>query len=178
MGGSRPPYDVDGHSTRDVNLGATESFGAVETSSPWFLKQWVLALWGLAVLLLIATIVYGLIILATGNGGDAPATTRSSTTTPSSTAPARTTTPSSTLPTTTVPPPETTTTPETAPPVSNLDAAATSPSSLVERQRASDTRATPDSRPGLQPVDDWVSRWPACRSKVRAAFAAVNARKM
>lgn len=115
VGGSRPPYDVDGYSTHDVNSGATESFGAAETSSPWFLKKWVLALWGLAVLLLIATIVYGLIILATGNGGNAPATTRPSTTTPSSTAPARTTTPS---PTTIVPTPPETTTPELTPPES------------------------------------------------------------
>ena len=117
VGGSRPPYNVDGYSTHDVNFGATESFGSVETSSPWFLKKWVLALWGLTVLLLIATIVYGLIILATGNGGNPPATTRPSTTTPSSTAPALTTTPSSALPTTTSPPPETTTL-EPAPPVS------------------------------------------------------------
>jgi hypothetical protein len=116
VGGSRPPSGVDGYSKNDVSRGANydEPFGADETSSPWFLKWWVLTLWGLAVLLLIATIIYGLVILATDNGGSAPATTRPSTTTPSSTAPA-TTTPSSTLPTTTVPPPETTT-PELAPP--------------------------------------------------------------
>ena len=113
MGGSRPPYDVEGYANYDVNFGASidEPFGAAETSSPWFLKPWVLALWGLAVLLLIAPIVYRLVILATDNGGSAPATTR-----PSSTAPARTTTPSSTPPTTTVPSPETTT-PEPSPPV-------------------------------------------------------------
>ena len=106
MGGSRPPYDVDGYSTRDVNLGANddEQFGADETSSPWFLKPWVLALWGVAVVLLIAIIIYGLVILATNNGGGAPATTRPSTTTPSST-----------LPTTTAPSAETTT--EPLPPV-------------------------------------------------------------
>ena len=71
MGGSGPPYDVDGYSTRDVNFGANddEQFGAAETSSPWFLKPWVLALWGLAVVLLIAIIIYGLVILATNNGG-------------------------------------------------------------------------------------------------------------
>jgi cell division septation protein DedD len=112
VGGSRPPYDVDGYSTRDVSN--ADPFGAAETPSPWFLKPWVLALWGLTVLLLIAIIIYGLVILATNNGGGAPATTRPSTTT-SSTAPARTTTPSSTLPSTTAPAPETTT--EPLPPV-------------------------------------------------------------
>ena len=44
---------------------------AVETPRPWYLKPWVLALWGLTVVLLIATIIYGLVILATGNGGGA-----------------------------------------------------------------------------------------------------------
>jgi cell division septation protein DedD len=99
-----------------VSLGATndDPFRAAETPSPWFLKPWVLALWGLTVLLLIATIIYGLVILATGNGG-APATTRPSTSTSSSTAPARTTAPSSTPPSTTTPPAETTT--EPSPPV-------------------------------------------------------------
>ena len=117
MGGSRPPYDVDGYSTHDLSLGGNhgESFSAAEEPSPWYLKRWVLALWGLTVLLLIATIIYGLVILATSNGGGAPATTRPSTPTPSSSTPARTTTSSSTLPTTTSPPPETTT--EPAPPV-------------------------------------------------------------
>ena len=114
MGGSRPPFDVDGYSTRDVNPGATndEQFVA---DRPWFLKPWVLALWGLAVVLLIAIIIYGLVILATNNGGSAPATTRPSTTTSSSHPSAATTTPSSTLPTTTPPSAETTT--EPLPPV-------------------------------------------------------------
>ena len=114
VGGSRPPFDVDGFSTRDVNLGATndEQFVA---ERPWFLKPWVLALWGLAVVLLIAIIVYGLVILATNNGGGAPATTRPSTTTSSSHPSAATTTPSSTLPMTTAPSAETTT--EPLPPV-------------------------------------------------------------
>ena len=162
MGGSRPPYDVDGYSTRDVNLGANndEQFGADETSSPWFLKPWVLALWGLAVVLLIAIIIYGLVILATNNGGGAPATTRPSTTTSSSTAPARTTTPSSTLPTTTALVARDDDRTFATCSQSHLDATATSPPSLVERQRASDTRATPDSRPGRQPLIDWVLRLP------------------
>jgi hypothetical protein len=117
VGGSGPPYDVDGYSTHDLSLGGNngEPFSVAETPRPWFLKPWVLALWGLTVLLLIATIIYGLVILATTNGGGAPATTRPSITTPSSSTPARTTTPSSTLPTTTAPSVETTT--EPLPPV-------------------------------------------------------------
>jgi hypothetical protein len=116
VGGSRPPYDVDGYSEHDLSLGGNddESFGTAETSSAWFLKPWVLALWGLTVVILIGIIVYGLIILATGNGGGGPATTRPSTTTSHSTTPARATTPSSAIPTTTAPPPETM--PEPAPP--------------------------------------------------------------
>ena len=82
----------------------TERFRAAEGTSPWYLKRWVLALWGLAVVILIATIIYGLAILAKGGGGGAPATT---TTRPSTSAPSPTTTssltPSSTLPTTTAP---------------------------------------------------------------------------
>ena len=112
MGGSGPPFDVDGYSTRDLSLGGSrgESFSTDETPRPWFLKPWVLALWGLTVLLLIATIIYGLVILATGNGGGPPATTLPSSTRPSSS------TPSSTLPTTIVPTPPETTTPELPPP--------------------------------------------------------------
>jgi len=112
VGGSGPPYDVDGYSTHDLSLGGDtgEPFSVAETPRPWFLKPWVLALWGLTVLLLIATIIYGLVILATGNGGGPPATTLPSSTRPSSS------TPSSTLPTTIVPTPPETTTPELLPP--------------------------------------------------------------
>lgn len=111
MGGSRPPYDVEGYSNRDLSLGENnDPFGPTETPSPWFLKPWVLALWGLTVVILIAIIVYGLVILATGNGGGGPATTRPSTTTSRSTTSAPTTTPSS-IPPTTTSPPETTSEP-------------------------------------------------------------------
>jgi hypothetical protein len=115
VGGSRPPYDVDGCSRDDLSIGETfdERFGAAENPSPWYLKRWVLALWGLAVVILIATIIYGLVILGRGSGGSTPATTR-----PSITAPSQTTsfspTPSSIVPTTTTPPPETTTEPAPA----------------------------------------------------------------
>lgn len=116
VGGSRRPYDVDGFSERDFGIGDTvdERFGATENTSPWYLKRWVLALWGLAVVILIATIIYGLAVLAKGGGAGAPATT---TTRPSTTSPSRTPspslTPSSTVPTTAPPSTETT---EPAPP--------------------------------------------------------------
>ena len=98
MGGNRPTYDVDGYSRGNANIDETERFSTTESPSPWYLKRWVLALWGLAVVILIAIIIYGLAILARGGGGSAPtpATTHSSTTTSS-----HTTSPSSTTPTTT-----------------------------------------------------------------------------
>jgi hypothetical protein len=147
VGGSRPPYDVDGYATHDVNLGANndDRFGVTETSSPWFLKPWVLALWGLAVLLLIATIIYGLVTLATNNGGSPPAPTRPSRTTLSSTVPARTTTPSSTPPSTTAPPPETTT-PEPAPPVT------TQPSTEQQHPHRHWWNGNVPQLPGLPPI--------------------------
>jgi hypothetical protein len=98
VGGDRPTYDVDGFSGGNPNIDETERFSTTQSPSPWFLKRWVLALWGLAVVILIAIIIYGLAILARGGGGGAPtpATTHSSTTTSS-----HTTSPSSTTPTTT-----------------------------------------------------------------------------
>jgi cytoskeletal protein RodZ len=115
VSGTRPPYD-------DYSRGVdeTERFSIGESPSPWYLKRWVLALWGLAVVVLIAVIIYGLAILARGNGGSAPApTTRTSTPTSSSTT-TPSTTPSTTEPTTTTtevtiepaPPPSATWTPQ------------------------------------------------------------------
>ncbi len=97
MSGYRPPYD-------DHSRGAdeTESFSVGDSPSTWYLKRWVLILWGLAVVVLIAVIIYGLAILARGNGGSAPAPTTTRTSTPTSshtTTPS--TTPSTTEPTTT-----------------------------------------------------------------------------
>jgi cytoskeletal protein RodZ len=87
-----------------------EPFDSTETQRAWYLKPWVLALWGVTVLLLLAIIAYGLVILATGHGSG-PATTKPSTTTSRSTTPTPTTTPSSTLPNTTEPSVETTSEP-------------------------------------------------------------------
>jgi cytoskeletal protein RodZ len=102
VGGNRPPYDVDGYSKGNANIDETERFSITESPSPWYLKRWVLALWGLAVVILIAIIIYGLAILARGGGGGAPtpATTHSSNTTSSHTT-SPSPTPSSTTPTTT-----------------------------------------------------------------------------
>ncbi len=102
MGTSRRPDDVDSFPTRDFSI------DGVENSSPWYLKRWVLALWGLMVVILIASIIYGLAILARGNGGSAPAPT---TTHPSTTVSSHTTTTSPTPSTT----PSTETTIESTP---------------------------------------------------------------
>jgi cytoskeletal protein RodZ len=96
--GSRPPYD--GYPR---GLDETERFSVGER--PWYLKRWVLALWGLTVVILIVAIIWGLAILARGNGGSAPAPTTTRTTTTTSTT---TPTPSTTEPTTTTPSEETT----------------------------------------------------------------------
>jgi hypothetical protein len=87
VGGNRPTSDVDGYSRGNPNIDETERFSTTESPSPWYLKRWVLALWGLTVVILIAIIIYGLAILARGGGGSAPtpATTHSSTTTSSHT---------------------------------------------------------------------------------------------
>ena len=102
MSGNRPPYD-------DFERGVDETERFSVSERPWYLQRWVLALWGLAVVILIAIIVYGLTILARGNGGSAPAptTTRSPTTTSEYTI-TTSPTPSTTEPTTTPPPEEST----------------------------------------------------------------------
>jgi len=101
VGASRRPDDADGFPTRDFGIDGAEN------SSPWYLKRWVLVLWGLAVAVLIATIIYGLAILARGNGGGTPAPTTHPSTTVSSQTTTTTPTPS-TPPTTTTPSTETT----------------------------------------------------------------------
>jgi hypothetical protein len=124
VAGSGPPYGADGYSDSDspVDENTDVLFNSGEDPSPWYFKPWVLALWGVAVVTLIATIIYGLVELATGSGGGGPTTTPSSTTRSSSTSrpsptpttsPTLTTTPTET--TTPVVPPETTAPP--APPV-------------------------------------------------------------
>ncbi len=104
MNGNRPPYDGPPGGADE-----TEHFDVVRDPSPWYLKRWVLALWGLAVVILIAAIIYGLAILARGNDGSAPAPTI--TRTPTTTSEHTITTspvPSTTEPTTTTPSDDTT----------------------------------------------------------------------
>ncbi|WP_343575838.1 hypothetical protein [Mycobacterium sp.] len=105
---SEAPTGHDDYYAQGVD--ETERFSAVGGPSPWYLKRWVLALWGLAVVILIAAIIYGLATLARDNGGSAPApaTTRTSTTMPSATTTTPSPTPSTTRPTTTPPSEDTT----------------------------------------------------------------------
>ncbi|MBO0883627.1 MAG: hypothetical protein J2P17_25490 [Mycobacterium sp.] len=108
MAGSGPPNDADGYSYGDPRFGDNGDELFTEEPSPWYLKPWVLALWGVAVVALIAAIIWGLVELASGNG-NGPASTPPSTTRQSSTtkpSPTTTTTPTTTSETTTtsVPP--------------------------------------------------------------------------
>lgn len=100
---------------------------------PWYRNRVLLALWALAVALVLTLIIYGLVELSRGGEGGGPATTtptttpstthtRSSTTSPTTTT---TTTPSSSSET---PPPETPEqTPEEAPPQNTYSPAPTEP---------------------------------------------------
>jgi hypothetical protein len=95
---------------------------------PWYRNRVLLALWALAVALVLTLIIYGLVELSRGGEGGGPATTtpstthtRSSTTSPTTT----TTTPSSSSET---PPPETPEqTPEEAPPQNTYSPAPAEP---------------------------------------------------
>src|ERR1700735_103507 len=86
---------------------------------PWYRNRVLLALWALAVALLLTLIIYGLVELSRGGGSGGPARTTTSTThTRSSTTSSTTTTTPST--TTEAPPPETPEqTPEEAPPANS-----------------------------------------------------------
>jgi hypothetical protein len=95
---------------------------------PWYRNRVLLALWALALALLLTLIIYGLVELSRGGGGGAPATTTPSTThTRSSTTSSTTTT---TTPSTSseTPPPETSEqTPQEAPPQNTYPPAPTQP---------------------------------------------------
>jgi cytoskeletal protein RodZ len=106
VSGNQPPYDDYWRSNPDAD--ETERFSNVEGPSPWYLKRWILTLWGLAVVILIALIIWGLAILARGNGGSVPAPTTTRTSTTASTTTTTSPTPSTTEPTTTTPSEETT----------------------------------------------------------------------
>jgi hypothetical protein len=123
-------YGVDG-SLVDVDEldNAADSAEPDFAPDPWYRNRVLLALWALAVALVLTLIIYGLVELSRGGEGGVPATTttpstshtQSSTTSPTTT----TTTPSTSSET---PPPETPEqTPEEAPPQNTYSPAPTEP---------------------------------------------------
>jgi hypothetical protein len=97
---------------------------------PWYRNRVLLALWALALALLLTLIIYGLVELSRGGGGGAPATTTPSTshTRSSTTSPTTTTTPPPSSSSSETPPPETPEqTPEEAPPQNTYSPAPTEP---------------------------------------------------
>src|ERR1700761_6885412 len=97
---------------------------------PWYRNRVLLALWALALALLLTLIIYGLVELSRGGGGGAPATTTPSTshTRSSTTSPTTTTTPPPSSSSSETPPPETPEQPpEEAPPQNTYSPAPTEP---------------------------------------------------
>ena len=96
---------------------------------PWYRNRVLLALWALAVALVLTLIIYGLVELSRGGEGGVPATTPSTSHTRSSTtSPTTTTTPPSSSSEAPPPPPETPEqTPEEAPPENTYSPAPTEP---------------------------------------------------
>ena len=97
---------------------------------PWYRNRVLLALWALALALLLTLIIYGLVELSRGGGGGAPATTTPSTshTRSSTTSPTTTTTPPPSSSNSETAPPETPEqTPEEAPPQNTYSPAPTEP---------------------------------------------------
>jgi len=92
---------------------------------PWYRNRVLLALWALAVALVLTLIIYGLVELSRGGAGGGPATTKPSTSHTRSSTTSPTTTPSSSSE---APPPETPEqTPEEAPPQNTYSPAPTEP---------------------------------------------------
>jgi hypothetical protein len=96
---------------------------------PWYRNRVLLAVWALALALLLALIIYGLVELSRGGGGGAPATTTPSTshTRSSTTSPTTTTSPPSSSSGETPPPQTPEQTPEEAPPQNSYSPAPTEP---------------------------------------------------
>ena len=96
---------------------------------PWYRNRVLLAVWALALALLLTLIIYGLVELSRGGGGGAPATTTpsSSHTRSSTTSPTTTTTPPSSSSSETPPPETPEQTPEEAPPQNSYSPAPTEP---------------------------------------------------
>jgi hypothetical protein len=121
-------YDADGSLQQvldDEPDWADEAADSAEPDSapdPWYRNRVLLALWALAVALLLVLLVYGLVELSRGGEGGGPATTTPSTThtQSSTTSPTTTTTTPSSSSEAPPPPPETPEqTPEEAPPPPN-----------------------------------------------------------
>jgi hypothetical protein len=102
----------------------SESIEPDQAPAPWYRNRVLLALWALALALLLTLIIYGLVELSRGGEGGGPATTTSSTTkTRSSTTSSTTTTTPSSSSEAPPPPPQTPEqTPEEAPPPANSTA--------------------------------------------------------
>ena len=96
---------------------------------PWYRNRVLLAVWALALALLLTLIIYGLVELSRGGGGGAPATTTPSTshTRSSTTSPTTTTTPPTSSSSETPPPETPEQTPEEAPPQNSYSPAPTEP---------------------------------------------------
>ena len=96
---------------------------------PWYRNRVLLAVWALALALLLTLIIYGLVELSRGGGGGAPATTTPSTshTRSSTTSPTTTTSPPSSSSSETPPPETPEQTPEEAPPQNSYSPAPTEP---------------------------------------------------
>jgi hypothetical protein len=96
---------------------------------PWYRNRVLLALWALAVALVLTLIIYGLVELSRGGEGGGPATTTPSTshTRSSTTSPTTTTTAPSTSSETTPPPETPEETPDEAPPQNTYSPAPTEP---------------------------------------------------
>ena len=96
---------------------------------PWYRNRVLLALWALAVALVLTLIIYGLVELSRGGEGGGPATTTPSTshTRPSTTSPTTTTTTPSTSSSETPAPETPEETPDEAPPQNTYSPAPTEP---------------------------------------------------
>ena len=109
--------------------GAADSAEPDSAPDPWYRNRVLLALWALAVALVLTLIIYGLVELSRGGEGGGPATTTPSTThTRSSTTSPTTTTATTPSSSSEAPPPETPEqTPEEAPPQNTYSPAPTEP---------------------------------------------------
>jgi cytoskeletal protein RodZ len=134
--------DPSDRPTRMANYGAVDPLVDVDepdnaavsaepdfAPDPWYRNRVLLAVWALALALLLTLIIYGLVELSRGGGGGAPATTTPSTshTRSSTTSPTTTTSPPSSSSSETPPPETPEQTPEEAPPQNSYSPAPTEP---------------------------------------------------